>query len=267
MDIATLLGLKKEEHQNYKVNFSTSDKNAFEPLYAFYNNEYKEWQEKQTNSIYDRKFIVSFIYFDEHEWLFAGIYEVKEIYKTETQTYYETELLDQALDLIGKLVIRYDKIQRKRQVNFESVVANLQLSEILKEKRTIAPFSSFDSVKVNYKLLCSIVSNESYSWKYALSNAKGIYLITDLKSGRMYVGAAYGDLTFWDRWKDYQRTGHGGNKFLKKLIMLHGIDYLSNLQFSFLDVKDKFIENKVILERESYWKDVLVTREFGFNLS
>jgi hypothetical protein len=267
MNILQLLDLNINEALDVKVNFMSGMSNPYESLYSFYKNEFKEKQEIILDAKFDRKYILSFIYYDENEWLFAGFYEKFETIDNQDRRFYETELLDKSLDLIGKLVVKNEKFQRKQLVNFENCMNNLQLSEILKEKQTVPPFTSFSNANINYNLLCSIVKNENYTWKNALMYAKGIYLITDIKTGRLYVGTACGDVTFWDRWKEYAENGHGGNRFLKKLIALNGKDYLSNFQFSFLDIKDKYVENKEIISREFYWKEVLQTREFGYNIS
>jgi len=58
-------------------------------------------------------------------------------------------------------------------------------------------------------------------WKAALSASPGIYRITDTSTGKIYIGAAYGKENLWQRWKEYAKTGHGGNKLLKPLDPAH----------------------------------------------
>jgi hypothetical protein len=50
------------------------------------------------------------------------------------------------------------------------------------------------------------------SWKERLYE-KGVYLLT-FADGQQYVGSASGDQGFWQRWSDYVRNGHGGNRIL-----------------------------------------------------
>jgi hypothetical protein len=40
------------------------------------------------------------------------------------------------------------------------------------------------------------------------------------------------------------------------------------LQFTvlFLEVCDLFMTNQYIIERENFWKEILLTREFGYNI-
>src|SRR5262245_53551597 len=61
------------------------------------------------------------------------------------------------------------------------------------------------------------------------------------------------------------RTGHGGNKELRQLLREEVIDYAKKIQFSLVEVCDINASDEYILSRESHWKDVLLTREFGLN--
>jgi hypothetical protein len=66
------------------------------------------------------------------------------------------------------------------------------------------------------------------------------------------------------RWGSYINNGHGGNKGLKDL----GFDYIKeNFTYSILDTFRSAVDDAYIIEREIYWKNVLLTRErdFGYN--
>ena len=68
------------------------------------------------------------------------------------------------------------------------------------------------------------------------------------------------------RWRSYADNGHGGNKRLKKIVDSDGIDYVrSYFQYSILENYNAKVDDGVILERESWWKEILQTREFGYN--
>ncbi len=82
----------------------------------------------------------------------------------------------------------------------------------------------------------------------------------------MYVGSAYGETGIWSRWGCYIGTGHGWNDELTKLIKIYGIDYArQNFQFSLLEYRSMKTDDNVIIEREQYWKRVLLTGTFGYN--
>lgn len=54
-----------------------------------------------------------------------------------------------------------------------------------------------------------VVDQDVPSWRAALSAVAGIYLITDMKTGKVYVGSATGDGGIWTRWSQYAATGLG----------------------------------------------------------
>lgn len=78
----------------------------------------------------------------------------------------------------------------------------------------------------------------------------------------MYVGSAYGEHMLLGRWKYYLKTGNGGNVELKKLSFAY---IKNNFKYSILDIFKSTIDDQIILERESWWKEVLQSRKFGYN--
>jgi hypothetical protein len=98
-----------------------------------------------------------------------------------------------------------------------------------------------------------------------LSATKGIYLISDTKTGKLYVGSAYGEEGIWGRWTRYVSTnGHGDNKTLKELIAsdpIHG----NNFQFSILMLLPRTITADEAIKKEQLFKNKLGTNSFGLN--
>lgn len=92
-----------------------------------------------------------------------------------------------------------------------------------------------------------------------------MYLISDSKTGRFYVGSACGKGGFWDRWVTYSTTCHGGNRDLKKLLGTDPMRRAASLQYSVLEIADTHASYEEILARESHWKTVLMTRLHGLN--
>ncbi|WP_236846933.1 GIY-YIG nuclease family protein [Campylobacter devanensis] len=90
-----------------------------------------------------------------------------------------------------------------------------------------------------------------------------MYLIVDTKTGKKYVGSAYGDNMLLGRWRNYIANGHGGNKLLKSL----DFEYIKeNFKYSILEIFKSSVDDEIIINRESFWKEVLLTRtEFGYN--
>lgn len=118
------------------------------------------------------------------------------------------------------------------------------------------PFPGFEDFGWSIRELASVPA----SWRTALASVGGVYLLVCRRTGRQYVGAAYGEGGFWARWENYFRTGHGGNQAMKKS---EDHDYwVSILEFtpSSFGVDD-------IIALEARWKQKLLTRPFGLNLN
>ena len=96
-----------------------------------------------------------------------------------------------------------------------------------------------------------------------MENQKAVYLIVDTKTGKKYVGSACGDNMLLGRWRNYIANGHGGNKLLKPL----DFEYIKeNFKYSILEIFKSSVDDEIIRNRESFWKEVLLTRgEFGYN--
>lgn len=96
-----------------------------------------------------------------------------------------------------------------------------------------------------------------------MENQKAVYLIVDTKTGKKYVGSAYGDNMLLGRWRNYIANGHGGNKLLKSL----DFEYIKeNFKYYILEIFKSSVDDEIIINRESFWKEVLLTRtDFGYN--
>jgi hypothetical protein len=110
-----------------------------------------------------------------------------------------------------------------------------------------------------------LVKHHTESWKTALSAVKGIYLITDTKDGKLYVGKADGEKGIWGRWECYANTGHGHNKALVQELGIKATERQDDLRFSLLEIMDLQSAPREIDQRESHWKAVLMTRQYGHN--
>ena len=139
------------------------------------------------------------------------------------------------------------------------------VSELKEQKLTVKEFPGYDNVNITYDELRIIINQEISSWKGALANIKGIYLLTDITTGKHYVGSACGDIGIWQRWTNYSMNGHGGNVELKKILQAKTNGYYKNFIYSILEIADKNTSDEYILKRECYWKGVLLSRKFGYN--
>ncbi|HGS5978570.1 TPA: GIY-YIG nuclease family protein [Klebsiella quasipneumoniae subsp. quasipneumoniae] len=102
-------------------------------------------------------------------------------------------------------------------------------------------------------------------WRTALSIVKGIYVLTDRDGGKLYVGKADGIEGIWGRWEYYFGSGHGDNVGLKEAFGTDDENRLQNITFSLLEIMDFNAEKGEIDRRETHWKQILLSREFGHN--
>lgn len=96
---------------------------------------------------------------------------------------------------------------------------------------------------------------------------KGVYLISDVTTGKRYVGSAYGEQGIWSRWCGYIATGHGGNVELRTLVTTPTLEYCRKaFRFALLEYRPASTSDEVILAREAFWKRILLTRgDYGLN--
>jgi len=128
-------------------------------------------------------------------------------------------------------------------------------------------FVSYDKTILTYDHLKAIISNpkEHKIWQDKLSAVAGIYLITDTKTGKLYVGSASGENGgIWGRWSEYAKTKHGGNKRLIELIKADK-NYCENFQYSILEVFPIKRDRHEILQYEQLYKKKMCSVQFGYN--
>lgn len=121
------------------------------------------------------------------------------------------------------------------------------------------PFPGFDRLVLDYAQLQAVMREARYGpWRTALSSVVGIYLITDTRDGRQYVGKADGEENIRQRWNVYATNGHGGN------VELRGLDP-SSFRYSLLRVFDPSTPTSAIDGSEGHFKIALDTRRHGLN--
>jgi hypothetical protein len=214
---------------------------------------------------FNRRYVFSLIefYHERHIWLFGGIYEMI----ARSTSGYKVRLVEDLQEVIGRLKVHLHRPSRGAAFNLENYYKEMVVSEILKQCYTGEAFCGYEKINHSFSEIENIIKNNKPDWKAALENIKGVYLITDKSSGKRYVGSAYGDAGVWSRWESYIHTGHGWNDELTKIIAEQGIEYArSNFSFSLLEYRSMRADDGTIIERETYWKDVLLTRgQYGYN--
>ncbi|MDE2892485.1 MAG: GIY-YIG nuclease family protein [Chloroflexota bacterium] len=255
------------EPSRYKLHFARFNR-IDQPLDVFVRSraEWQGWQEFRPRSDqFNRPFVFSVIdfYREPDIWLFGGVWEVVE----RLPDRYVVSLTDQGRDFIGRLKLHSPYRQRGTRVNFEKRMDEFTVSEVLREEYSGLEFPGHDRIDIGFGELEALIRNGRADWRGALENAKGVYLIADTGTGRLYVGAAYGEGGIWSRWREYVETGHGGNVRLRELLEDRDLDYCqTHFRFSLLESHSVRIADDAIIERETYWKGVLHSRgKLGFN--
>lgn len=142
------------------------------------------------------------------------------LFKTSTGNQFSWEKVEIPLDeYSGRLVL-------KRSLGFsfynsQNTAKDFEIEEIWgkSNSRTVEQFSNYDDVELTFKQLREVVEEHYPDYYRALSTVKGIYMIIDGNTGKLYVGSAYGTDGIWGRWASYVETCHGGNYELKNYTM------------------------------------------------
>lgn len=129
------------------------------------------------------------------------------------------------------------------------------VSAILEDSPLRAPIPAWDDLVLEWQELAYL----PHDWKLALKQWRGIYLIIDESDGAQYVGSAYGRANLLQRWQEYARTGHGGNKRLRERDP-------ANFRFSILQRTSPDMADADVIALEQSWKNRLRSRfPFGLN--
>lgn len=235
-------------------------------LYNLYRTDRKsflEYQSRQKNKVFDEvEYIVSFVGEEGCLARFVGVYEIKN--KTVSgngMNYYMIDEMPGYEDLKERVIIRWENaISWHQWIKNEMEV--LEICPGLHYKR----FTDYFDLILDFDELKEIIINQYTDWKKVLSAIKGVYLISDVKTGKLYIGSAYGDDGIWGRWREYVSTnGHAGNKSLKELIDEDWEYACKYFQFSILMLLPKTITSNEAIQKEQLFKRKLGTNSFGLN--
>lgn len=268
-----------ENADDYKVHFArcyketkAEQKKKIEPVDEWVRDRlaWQEWQEFYPNmDDFNRPFIFSLMKFYHEEeadtWLFGGIFRVIALHEDQNRInghYYEVKLTPALETFIGRLKLHYSYGAMKARVNFDNHYDGFEVAEILREPYSGRSFPGYEGINLSFNELEPIVKNGKSDWKAALRSVKGIYLITDTLTSKRYVGSAGSEEGIWSRWSDYFASGHGGNAGLRELVkgapdMAY---YRANLRFALLEHHSIYTPNRVIIDRENFWKEILLSR-------
>jgi hypothetical protein len=245
-----------------KIHLATNDGKE-NPLEVYKAGNFDEWQRKQSKKNFERKYVISLIALPEkNSWLFAGVHvhDAKPKYHDKNQHYYYLIEDSNFSEVNGRLVLSFEREGRQPYLNAENYCHKISILEIKPKRMSISEFPGYKNINIKKFELDLIVNQSLESWRTALLNVAGVYLISDTESGKLYVGSATGKEGIWQRWSDYAKNGHGGNVQLKQLLNVNGADRSTHFLYSVLEIADTHTSKEDILDREKHWKDVLLSR-------
>jgi len=257
--------------EQYKVHLASYNGNV-QPLDEFVSDRkawdgWNSWRSKKND--FNRPYIFALMDFypEPDHWLFGGVYKVLERYKVKRQQGYRIERVQDYEAWVGRLKITFKRPSRTKSLRFESCYQHMVASEILAEPYGGECFPGYEDISHDFTALEPIFRKERLDWKTPLENVKGVYLVSDKRNGKKYVGAAYGETGIWSRWKCYLENGHGGNDELVKLIKRKGLNYArQNFVITLLEYRAAKTDDQIIIERETFWKHALMSRTpHGYN--
>lgn len=261
--------LKIDNPQDYKLHMAR-DNGKVQPLDVFVRDR-QEWH--GWNSWYNgkddfnRNYILSFIQMypeGKDIWLFGGIYEVIGRTKKPKTHAYKVKLSDEGKEYIGRLKTQIE-MSRPKSVRLENFADKLGIYEVLSKPYSVNPFPGTHNISEDFSYLQSVYKHSPQDWKTGLQN-KGIYVITDKETGKLYIGSAYGESGIWSRWEQYINNGHGGNKDLKSLIDEKEFKYAEqSFKLTIIEYFSHNTHDDYITDRENFWKKALLTKEHGYN--
>ena len=266
-----LLHFSKEEYRNVKIRFNQS--NGYQdPMHLYQqnpdivNNQWLFWRSK-TRYFQVGQIAICLLKLSYDTWLLTTIKKVTKDFDIYEGINYEGEELEEYKSYFGRVVIKYRKTFQSQGCYYGSICDDLEVQQILPAIFDGNDFPGYDKIRLSYGQLEAVLNRGKRDWIAALENQKAVYLITDKENGKMYVGSATSDYgMLLQRWRSYISNGHGGNKELIELVEKKGINYIkNNFYYSILENYNAKVDDHIILERESWWKETLQTRIFGYN--
>jgi len=169
-------------------------------------------------------------------------------------------------DLERRLVIDWGGSTRSWH-QWLSTTKPKKVVEILPEGY-VTEFRDYDDFVLTFDELQRIINQPMAcrDWHRRLAAVAGVYLITDQSDGGHYVGSAYGAEGILGRWREYAKSGHGGNVVLKKRV---GADpnHARHFTFTLLKTLPKTLTRDEVIEQEAMYKAKLGSLVRGLNLN
>ena len=266
-----LLLFSDDELANVKIKFNQHN-GSEDPMDLYRSNpeiintQWLFWNEKR-RYFYEGQIAVCFLKLSYDMWLLTTIKRVTKDLGISGGVSFEGKEIEKYKPFFGRVIVQYHKTSMAQGRYFSELQEELIVNQILPDVYDGEDFPGYDKVRLSYDQLEVIIRRGKKDWIAALGNQKAVYLISDKNTGKLYVGSATSDTgMLLQRWSNYVADGHGGNKELAELVAHEGFDYVKkHFQYSILENYNAKVDDHIILERESWWKETLLTRAWGYN--
>ena len=213
--------LRLENLDNVKIRFNLMFEQNWNPIEIFKNGDISTmlrgqyWNYNKSKSYKAGQITVGLVKIKptEDDWLLFHIGQVTKDLNKFNNVGYDFEDLPEYEKYVGRLIVKFKNKAQTMIRNAESVMDDCYISQILPDTFDNDLFPGYEKVNITWDEMNRVL--EKGNWKTALENQKGVYLMTDMSNGKMYVGSAYGTNMILGRWRAYVKTGHGGNVGLK----------------------------------------------------
>lgn len=167
----------------------------------------------------------------------------------------------------GRLIIRWPEgrsnhrwlIDRKGKIEPHEVIQ-------IRPAGFLGNFPGFNRLIIPFPRLRRLAEggDGGAGWIEALRSTRGVYLISDIISGELYVGSATGADGLWGRWANYGASVHGNNKvMIDRVQNIEG--YADRLQVSVLETLSSLANKDDGIAAEGLWKRKLGERARTLN--
>lgn len=266
-----ILNLLEEDLKITKIRLNTwsGEKN---PLEVFKKNpkDLLKWNFYNTTkrSYNNTKYSIGLVNMGNDRWLLFTVAEITKDLKLVGQVGYEYKEINKYKPFFGRVIVKYKNSSQNMIRHAVELIKEIEVIEILHEEFTGKDFSGYDNVCLSYTDL-KIAMERNNTYINAFKNQKAVYLITDTSNGKLYVGSATAENEMlYDRWSSYISNGHGKNKELEAIIndISNGFEYIKKyFQYTIIENYNQRVNDSYVLKRESYWKKVLCSKEYGYN--
>jgi hypothetical protein len=137
---------------------------------------------------------------NEDFWLLFHIGQVTNDLNLLNGVGYDYQDLPEYQKYIGRLIVKFKNKAQTMIRNAKSVIDDCYVSQILPDTFDNDLFPGYEKVNISWDEMNRVLEKDN--WKTALQNQKGVYLMTDISNGKMYVSWTLESLCKkWKRWK------------------------------------------------------------------